>query len=202
LGIPLVADCVGGIPALSLLAFGAVGGIAHGITANESFKSYSWRNPKKSKGGAGGWRVYFPSLGMMLSPKEAKLLLDSSPRAKAIFSNRNQLACPRGSDDMLHNPVRAFVVQRAEEVASLSAIPETLRPQAFLDNNVRPTTDLALAASKIDWGADPIGQKLAKKLSAHRKWVDDIRISLGARAHKAPPQSFAMHPPTRIVREG
>lgn len=201
LGLPVVADHVGGLPALTLLAFGAVGGIAHGITANEGFKSYAWRNPKERGGGAGGWRVYFPGLDLMLTKQEAERLLGSSPRARALFGNRNMQACPRGVDDMIANPVRAFVVQRAEEVASIGVVPEALRPQTFLDSHVRPTTDRALAATKIDWGTDEAGKTLGKKLAAHRKRLDDHRIALGARADRTPPRSFALQPPTRIARE-
>ena len=201
LGLPVVADHVGGLPALTLLAFGAVGGIAHGITSNEGFKSYAWRNPKDRGGGTGGWRVYFPALDLMLTKGEAERLLGSSPRAKALFGNRNTQACPRGVDDMIANPVRAFVVQRAEEVGSIGVVPEELRPQTFLDGHVRPTTDRALAAAKIDWGADEAGRKLGKKLGAHRKRLDDFRIALGARADRMPPRSFALQPPTRIARE-
>jgi len=57
LGIPIVADYVGGVPGLSLLAFGSVGGIAHGVTMGEGFDSSSWRRPKPTSGGGGGWRT-------------------------------------------------------------------------------------------------------------------------------------------------
>lgn len=201
LNVPLVADHVGGLPALSLLAFGAVGGIAHGITAGESFSSYTWRKPQERKGGTGGWRIYVPALDLMLTRTEAEKLLGSSPRAKAMFANRNTSACPRGVDDMLANPVRAFVVQRAEEISALGVVPEALRPQTFLETHVRPATDRALAATKIEWGDDEAGMKLGKKLASHRKRLDDLRIALGSRAEKMPPQSFALQPPTRLARE-
>lgn len=35
-GLPLIADHVGGLPGLGALAFGAVGGIAHGVTMLQS----------------------------------------------------------------------------------------------------------------------------------------------------------------------
>ena len=200
LGVPIVADHVGGVPALGLLAFGAVGGIAHGITAGEKFSSYNWRSPKVSKGGGGGWRIYSPPLGIMLSRKEADLLFASSPRAKGLFANRNVVACPRGVDDMLGHPVRAFVVQRADEVASLGMVPDALRPQHFLEKSVRPMTDCALAASKIKF-EDESGKKLGDRLAKHRKHVEDLRIALGARAERTPPSSFSAQPATRIARE-
>jgi hypothetical protein len=200
LGVPIVADHVGGVPALGLLAFGAVGGIAHGITAGEKFSSYNWRNPKTSSGGGGGWRIYCPPLGLMLSRKEAELLFAASPRAKGLFANRNAVACPRGVDDMLGHPVRAFVVQRADEVASLGAVPDVLRPQHFLEKSVRPMTDSALAASKIKFDGES-GKKLGNRLTKHRKHVEDLRIVLGARAERTPPSSFSAQPATRVARD-
>lgn len=193
MGVPVVADHVGGLPALSLLAFGAAGGVAHGITANESFNSYTWRKPQNRKSGTGGWRIYVPALDLMLTHSEAG--------ARAVFGNRNASACPRGVDDMLENPVRAFVVQRAEEIAAIGVVPEALRPQSFLGSHIRPTTDRALADTRIEWGEDEDGLRLGKKLALHRKRLDDLRIALGARAEKTP-QSFALQPPTRVVREG
>ncbi len=201
LGLPIIADHVGGIPGLGLLAFGAVGGIAHGIAQGEKFSSYSWRIPPTSPGG-GGWRVYCPPLGITLTRKEADALFASSPRAKAMFGNRNTIACPRGVDDMLSQPVRAFVVQRAEEIAGLSSVPEAMRPQHFLEKTVRPMTDCALAATKISWKeGDALGAKLSSRFTKHRKHVEDLRITLGARAEQAPPKSIALQPSTRITRE-
>jgi hypothetical protein len=200
LGVPIIADHVGGVPALGLLAFGTVGGIAHGVTAGERFSSYNWRNPKASSGGGGGWRIYCPPLGIMLSRKEAELLFASSPRAKGLFANRNAAACPRGLDDMLAHPVRAFVVQRADEVASLSAVPDNLRPQHFLEKSLRPMTDCSVTATKIRFEGED-GRKLGERLARHRKHVEDLRVALGNRAERTPPQSLSLQPPTRIVRE-
>jgi hypothetical protein len=202
LGVPIIADRVGGVPAMALLAFGAVGGIAHGVTSGENFSSYAWRKPQTSSRGGGGWRIYCPPLGILLSRKEAEFLFASSPRAKGQFANRNQVACPRGLDDMLAHPVRAFVIERAEEVARLSAVPETLRPQHFLEKSLRPITDCALAATKIAWkDEDELGKKLGVRLMKHRKHVEDLRIALGARAEALPPRSFAQQPATRISRD-
>jgi hypothetical protein len=201
LGLPIVADHVGGVPGLGLLAFGAVGGIAHGIAQSEKFSTTSWRKPRAGSGGS-GWRVYCPPLGITLTRKEAKALFDSSPKAKALFGNRNTAACPRGVDDMLSHPVRAFVVQRAEEIASLGAVPEEIRPHHFLEKTVRPISDCAIAATKITWNADDIlGSKLKKRFEKHRKDSENLRIALGARAERAPPQSIALQPSLRIARE-
>jgi hypothetical protein len=201
LGLPIVADYTGGVPALGLLAFGAVRGIAHGIAQSEKFSTTSWRKPRTDSFGA-GWRVYCPPLGLTLTRKEAVALFDSSPKAKALFGNRNTVACPRGVDDMLSNPVRAFVVQKADEIASLGAMTEAMRPQHFLEKTVRPMSDCAIAATKITWKEDDIlGGKLKKRFEKHRKDSENLRIALGARAERTPPQSIALQPSLRIVRE-
>jgi hypothetical protein len=44
-GRPLVADMAGGFAALGAAAFGAVGGISHGVGQKESFKASDWKKP-------------------------------------------------------------------------------------------------------------------------------------------------------------
>ena len=53
LGKPLVADCVSGLPGLGLLAFGAVGGLAHGITLFEIIQAELAST--KTRNRTGGW---------------------------------------------------------------------------------------------------------------------------------------------------
>jgi hypothetical protein len=50
-GIPLIGDHIGGLPGLGALAFGAVGGIAHGVTMQQNFKAANWRRSRAM----GGW---------------------------------------------------------------------------------------------------------------------------------------------------
>jgi hypothetical protein len=146
LGMPIVADYVGGLVGLSLLAFGAVGGIAHGITSGEQFVARHWRQPR----GKGGWsvqrRVYVPEIDLVLKPKEAQALINAAPRARGLFGCKDTKCCPRGVTDMLDNPGRHFLYQRIKEVSGLSQMPEQLRAQQFLERQLRPTTDRALAA--------------------------------------------------------
>lgn len=53
LAVPLVSDNVGGLPGLGVLAAGAVGGIAHGVTVQQSFRTGSWRRPPAEGRGSG-----------------------------------------------------------------------------------------------------------------------------------------------------
>jgi hypothetical protein len=60
LGLPFVADCAGGFAVLAALAFGAVGGICHGVGQKEGFQANLWKQPPA--GGGGARRIYIPEL--------------------------------------------------------------------------------------------------------------------------------------------
>jgi len=197
LGIPIVADHVGGIIGLAVLAFGAAGGIAHGVTLGERFDAGPLRQPRGEEGFAPGRRVYIPAIDAMLKPAEAKALIMASNRARGLFGCADTKCCPRNVNDMLENPGRHFLYTRMKEVGGLSQIPEQLRPQRFLETHLRPATDKALAAATVNWGDD----RMARKMHGNRKRLDALRIALGAHLGRMPPRSFANLPKTRMARE-
>jgi hypothetical protein len=145
---------------LALLAFGAVGGIAHGVTLGERFNCSHWRKPPSGRSFAQHRRIYVPDLDLMLSPKEAQQITEFSTRARSVFGCRDTACCPRGVKDMLEHPGRHFLCQRSREVASLSQIPEQLRPPRFLEQRLRPATDIALRATNINWADDAVARKM------------------------------------------
>lgn len=196
LGLPVVADYMGGIVGLSLLAFGAAGGLAHGVTQNERFDAGTWFRPRGS-GGGGGDRIYVPSLDLLLKPAEAQLLFDAPARTRHRLVCRDSACCSRGTIDTLENPTRHFLYQRIREVAGLGQIPEQLRPGRFLEQHLRPTTDMVLAASNVEWS----DEKLAKKIRQQRKRLDALRVALGDLELKTPVRSFSFQPTTRAARE-
>jgi len=197
LGVPLVSDHMGGAVGLSLLAFGAVGGIAHGFMESETFSTSHWNRAPK-KGGFGKARqVYVPAVDGMLSEKEAEILFNSR-NAKAHFGCNDTRCCPRGIKDMVHNHMDHFIYQRMKQVGDLSQMPESLRPQRFLEQHLRSATDRALAATQIEWGDEKIKQKMQK----NRKRLDNFRIALSNYAEKKPPRSFSLHPQRRLSRGG
>lgn len=198
LGRKLVADCIGGKVGLALMAFGAVGGIAHGIGVFEKFDSAHMRSTKKSNPFTPAMPIYFPGIDAMLTAKEAEMLFAVSPQAKAAFGCRDTHCCKRGIKDMLGEPRRHYTVQRMKEVAGLSQFPEEIRAHRFLDTNLRPTTDRALQAASQAVG----DEKLAAKLQSNRKRLDSLRVALGKQLEKAPPRSYAVAPETRAAREG
>jgi hypothetical protein len=197
LGIPVVADHVGGVIGLSLLAFGAVGGLAHGVTLGERFDATTWRKPRDGRGFAQPKRIYMPAIDLLLTPKHAAKLINVSSKARSLFGCTDTKCCPRGVKDMLENPARHFLYQRIKEVSGMGQIPNQLRPQRFLDQHLRPATDKALAAATFNWDDD----EMAKKMQENRKRLDALRVALGHHADKTPPQSFSTLPKTRAARE-
>src|SRR5262249_12272812 len=57
LGKPVVADCVGGMAALAIVAFGGASSLAHGAAEKERFDASSWNKPRREGTGGGGGRM-------------------------------------------------------------------------------------------------------------------------------------------------
>jgi hypothetical protein len=201
LGVPVVADHVGGVAGLSLMAFGAVGGIGHGVTLGERFDAAAWRRPLSDGGFGAHHRVYVPAIDLMLKPKEAEALVCMSARTRGLFGCNDTRCCPRGVKDMLENPGRHFLYQRMKQITALGLMPKQLRPQRFLDQHVRSASDRAVTGATINWQNDDMGEIMAKKMQKNRKRLDALRVALGNHAEKNLPRSFVQLPKTRAARE-
>lgn len=198
LSVPIVADHAGGLMGLSLLAFGAVGGLSHGVTLGERFDTSGWR--KKPEGSAFGAkiRVYIPQIDLMLPRVDAEKLFEAGGgRARSAFGCRDTNCCHRGIEDMLQTPARHFLYQRTQQVAGLGQIPESIRPSQFLEEHLRPASDAALVATKL-----ALPEDLKQKTMKQAKRLNDLRTTLGPYAKKRRDSSFARHPITRIARAG
>lgn len=194
---PVVADYMGGLVGLALLAFGAVGGLAHGVTLGERFATGHWHKRSDGSGFAQHTRVYIPGLDWQLPRVDAEKLFErGGQRAKAAFGCNDPRCCPRGIPGMTKAPARHFLYQRTREVGGLSQVPESLRPQDFLEKHVRPASDRALLATKLD-----LPDNLALKAQATSKRLDAMRIELGEFARGGRVLSQSKHPRPRIVRE-
>jgi hypothetical protein len=196
LGKPIVADRTGGLVGLSLLAFGGVGGLSHGVTIGESFDSAHWRRPRGKKSFGSAHRVYLPQIDMQLSRKEAEALFALGPKARAHFVCRDTNCCPRGMTDMIENSARHFLCQRMNEVAGLSQVPNVLKPAKFVEQHLRSTTDRLVSASTLPF-RDP---DFTKRVNLHRKRLDMMRVILGKLALNSTELSVARLPKTRAAR--
>jgi len=188
LGIPLVAERSGAV-GIALLAFGAVGGIESGITTGENYDAVRLvKAPKKKvKPFLPPPRVYLKSLAAFLPVKEARKFFDL--RGMKTFFGCRERCCPRGLADTLTDPRRHFVVTRAEEVARVSSVPSMLRRQIYMEEVLRPATDLALQASR----AFPALEKQRRRLES---W----RGTLSAVSRENPLKSWSEPPSGRRVR--
>lgn len=198
LGKPVVADHVGGLVGLSFLAFGVVGGLAHGVTLGERFDADGWHKPPQGTPFGPKLRIYIPQLDTLLSRDDAEKFFEmGGGRARTHFGCRDTNCCARGITDMLQAPGRHFLYQRTREVAGLGQIPESLRPSQFLEEHLRPASDASLLATRLS-----LPENLSKKAEKQYKRLNDLRIVLGQYAQKRRDASFARHPMTRVAREG
>lgn len=186
LQVPLVAERTGTV-GLALLAFGAVGGIEGGITVRESFDANRLLRPPAGDGFSPPPRIYLPDLGAFLTRKKAEAFFEHR-RMRSEFGCQNTRCCRRATD-MLRDPRRHFSVQRMAEVTGLSQIPEQLRAGIYLDDFLRPATDLALQAARVE-----------PSLESTRRRLESWRITLGAMHRERPAATFSQLPGEKRIR--
>jgi hypothetical protein len=191
-GVPLIADHVGGLSGLGTLAFGAVGGIAHGVTINQGFSASNWRRPPRKGGGNTERRVYLPQLDMLVNHEAAKKFLTSSQRVRSRHVCRDSHCCARGLSDMLDRPARHALYQRSRKVETLSAAPKSVRTSSYLDNVRRISDDVARAAS-----FDKLDAEFRKKLLRQQKRLGHFRDAMAHLASVTQDRSFAIAPRRR-----
>ena len=97
LGVPLVGDMMGGLRGISALAFGALGGICHGVTQKERFNARSWTRTESSGNPGFTWapRIYVAVLDMHLKRNEAEAFFEARG-SKSRFLCRQRNCCPKG----------------------------------------------------------------------------------------------------------
>ena len=174
LGMPVIADGMGGLAGLAVVGFGAVGGLAHGVTFGERTDHASWKRARASDPFGRSRRVYLKDLDLMFEPSDAEAIVRSSTRASAALGCRDTHCCPRGLRDMLENPARHFLLQRMGQLAEMSQLPPNLRPSEFIDKFVRPASDSLLAASNWSLPTPEIVQRVVRQ----RRRMDTLRIAL------------------------
>ena len=183
---------------MGLLAFGAVGGISHGVTMLEGFKPASWRRPSNSDQGGGlPIRVYIPNLDLLLKPADAAAFLRTNSRVHSQFGCHDTHCCPKGVPDMLQHPFRHFVSQRSGQVQEMSATPATVRVQTYLDNQVRFVSDNVAAAA----GFELLSETLRKGLTQKQKRMSRFRLAIANLAEANPIGEPALVPLDRKTRE-
>lgn len=183
LGVPLVGEHTG-TAGVALLAFGAVGGIESGVTFGERFDvNPLLKSPNPDdKPFAPPPRVYLSPLGAFVSRAQYEALM-VKPGMKTLLGCRDTACCTRGPADTSRDPRRHFLLQRQREVSAVSRRPEPVRPSLYLEEFLRPATDFALRAAKVE----PTLERTRHRLEA---W----RLTLGAMNAAGPPQTVALSP--------
>jgi len=181
---PLVAERVG-IEGLALLAFGAVGAVGSGIAAGEHFDATALqRIPQRSEKGFGPRRrLYLADLQAYLPVDRAEQLFEIRGM-KSLCACKDEGCCRRGVDDMLRDSRGHFMRQRLREVASLGRIPETLRPQRYLQDVLWRATDKMLRAAKIEAALGPA----QRRLEGLRRTLSDLERQGELTSFSAVPQ--------------
>jgi hypothetical protein len=196
-GLPLVGDHIGGLPGLGALAFGAVGGIAHGVTMQQTFRASGWRSPRAKGSGGPSWRVYIPQLDLLLKTKTASELFAASPKIRAMCGCRNTHCCPHGVRDMLDHPARHAIYQRAREIEQLGEAPQSLRAGQYLNQNVRRVSDDVARAAALP----TVNVDLTKSLQDKQREMSRFRRMMAHLVEGAEPASIAVAPLRRQTRK-
>jgi hypothetical protein len=155
---------------LALVGFGAGGALATGITTGDQFDiNRLKREREKENGGFSAPRVYISELQTFLSRKLAGSFFEKR-LAQSYYACKNDSCCKRGVHDMLAEPRRHFLRTRLDEIARLSALPEAIRPDGYMDQFLRPATDMIVKAAN----AEPSLQKARSRLESWRTTLSGI----------------------------
>jgi hypothetical protein len=173
IGKPIVADYAGGFAALAAAAFGGVGGICHGIGQKETFRIGDWRKDATSGGGTAK-RIYVPELDRYFTEAQLNVLL-SVKGTRARFGCNDTSCCAHGTEDMIENPHRHFIIQRNRQIKSISDAPGTRRAEHFLLHHLDPAVRSARLISRLKLGNDGI----TKVVVETKKRLINLRDPLG-----------------------
>lgn len=176
IGRPLVIDMTGGFAGLSALAFGAVGGISHGVAEKESFDLAGWRKvPPERRGGGMQARMYVADLDRYLTEEQASVFF-AARGTKARFGCNDTTCCHAGIDDMMENGHAHFITQRSRQIDQLARVPEGRRAEHFLLHDLDPAVRSLRQAAKLKYSDDGV-QKLVGDAKAR---LTRLRDALGA----------------------
>jgi hypothetical protein len=174
IGRPFVADCAGGFAALAVLAFGAVGGICHGVAQKEGFKANDWKQPPA--GGGSKRRIYIAELDRHFSEDQLNTIF-AARGGRSRFACNDSNCCSHGIEDMMENPHAHFITQRARQLEDLSVVPDIRRFEHFLLRHVEPAVRSARLGAKLkitDDDTKRLVDDARKRLVRLRDALDDL----------------------------
>lgn len=170
---PIIADYAGGFSALAAAAFGAVGGFCHGVAQKENFRISEWEKPAKGGGGSAK-RIYIPELDRAFKSEQLSAFFGIKG-TRARFVCNDTKCCPHGTEDMIENPHRHFIIQRSKQIEALANVPEKHRAEHFLLHQLDPAVRSARFASRLKIENDEI----VNIVTGAKKRLDHLRDPLG-----------------------
>jgi hypothetical protein len=180
---PMVADCAGGFAALGLLAFGATGGICHGVGQREGFRVSDWKKPPG--GGGAKRRIYIPELDRYFREDQLKAIF-AARGGRSRFGCNDASCCLHGTDDMVENPHAHFITQRSRQLENLSVVPAARRSEHYLLRQLEPAVRSARLGAKLRISDDDTRRLVddaRKRLVGLRDALDDLESLGGIAAH-------------------
>lgn len=190
LDLPLVLDCVGGLVGVGAVAFGVVGGIAHGIGERERFSARDWDDePRPRERGAGGRAVLLPVPGLDRSFRRKDFnLIVGSRGGRRLVACGDRTCCPQGLTSMIADPRAHLARQRFRAMNELERVPDVRRARHFVDLEVRTAERKARDLSRVKTGKATVDKALANS----RKHMDKMSriyetLAEGGRPSPLPP---------------
>ena len=143
--MPIIMDHSDGLIAQSLLAFGGISGIAHGIGERGSFSAASWHKEPQARDESKpfGRTTYLeiPGLGRRLKAKEVQLLATAKGGHK--YLGCQDPCCKHGVKDMIADPRQHAAYQAISPIKKLSEVPDLNRESYFIDKPLLEAEQLA-----------------------------------------------------------
>lgn len=187
IGKPIVADHLGGIPALAALAFGAVSGISHGIGERERFDARSWPKPATPKREEDGFgranRICISGFGKSLTNKELEVLLSANGSRRYVVCG-DRKCCPHGYKDMVERSRAHAAYQALTPIRTLENIPTLSREHYFLSGPMADADRLARAVKQLKPATEKATllnidvEKLMRRMHDHSRKLEQLRTTL------------------------
>lgn len=187
---PVIADGIGGLAALATLAFGAAGGISHGVAEKERFDASGWNKPRSSDGGGNERRILVPGLDRLLNMKQMEALM-AAQGGRRICSCNDRSCCPHGWDDTQKDPKGHYLYQRYKQVRALSSVSEARRIQHFLDKDLAEANRLARKAARIRTSDESLRETLlrsSERLERMSPVLEELQKTIGDGPRSAAPR--------------
>lgn len=174
-GRPIVVDLAGGFAGLAVAAFGAAGGIAHGVGQKEGFKAGDWKKPPQpGRGGGAATRTYVHELDRYFKEDQLQAIFDAKG-GRSRFGCADTSCCPHGVQDMIENAHTHFLTQRSRQLDDLSSVPELRRADHFLLRHL----DLAVRSARHAEKLKIDDEKVLKNVAQAKSRLIRLRDALG-----------------------